>query len=269
MKSIEVGQFGIVKIIKGKYKGRFAYYADIDYEDDLADDTEVCTDVDEEDFHDAKAVIYLGDIIYNSTCIYLDHDYITTDFTFKDLQDRQNEIVHLLFNNISTRERMLLVEEKSLIDSEIISRYEDFITSKKVNGTKVFLSHSSKDKPIVISAALDLEKKGMVPWLDAFDILPGESIISKIDEGLKECDFVVLFLSKNSVSSNWVKKEWETILWDEVGENKTKIIPVKLDDCEIPKILQTKKYIDFSSDYNYGLSMLTQTIKRYKEREKE
>lgn len=84
---------------------------------------------------------------------------------------------------------------------------------------------------------MDLEKKGIKPWLDAIDILPGESIVSKINDGLMECDYVILFLSKNSVTSNWVQKEWESILWDEVGENKTKIIPVKLDDCEIPKIL--------------------------------
>lgn len=261
-----VGEFGIVKIIKGKYKGRFAYYDDIDYDD--FDDDDIDEDYGVEDLSQAKAVIYLGDIVYNSPCIYLDHDYITTNFTFKDLQDRLNEIVRLLFDDISDKERMLLVEEKSLINSEIITRYENFITTKKVSGTKVFLSHSSKDKSMVIPVALDLEKKEISPWLDAFDILPGESIVSKINEGLAECDFVILFLSKNSVTSNWVKKEWETILWDEIDQDKTKIIPVKLDDCEVPKILQTKKYIDFSNDYNYGLSMVIDTIKRYNDRDK-
>ena len=75
---------------------------------------------------------------------------------------------------------MLLVEERSLIDSEIISRYEDFIASKKVNGTKVFLSHSSKDKPTIIPLALDLEKKGITPWLDAFDPAGREGLNSAI-----------------------------------------------------------------------------------------
>lgn len=122
MKTIEVGDFGTVKIIKGRYKGRFAYYDDFDYDDDL-DEIDDVEDV-EDDFSVAKAVIYLGDIIYNSKCIYLPHDYITNDFTFKDLQNRQNEIARLLFDDISDTERMLLVEEKSLIDSEIISRQE-------------------------------------------------------------------------------------------------------------------------------------------------
>ena len=73
----------------------------------------------------------------------------------------------------------------------------------------------------------------------------------------------MLFLSKNSIKSKWVLKEWETILWDEINSGKTKIIPVKLDDCEIPKILQTKKYVDLSSDYDAGLFEIINAIKQY------
>ncbi len=120
------------------------------------------------------------------------------------------------------------------------------------------------DKEIVISVALDLNEKGITTWLDAFDILPGESIVSKINQGLSNCEFVLLFLSKNSVKSKWVEKEWESILWDEINSNKIKIIPIKLEDCKIPKILQTKKYIDLSKDYNYGIMQLIDAIKSYK-----
>lgn len=243
-----IGQYGIVKIIKGEYAGRF-----VDYDDD---DTDIGDNTD-------KAVIYFSDIIHNSKYIYLDYDYLTTNYTFKDLQDRSIEISRLLAANLSDYERVLLVEEKRLIDSEIKVQYDNFINMQKVNGTKVFLSHSSKDKPTVISLALDLKRNGIFSWLDAFDILPGESIVSKINDGLNECDFVVLFLSKNSVTSNWVKKEWETMLWDEVNSNKVKIIPVKLDECELPKILQTKKYIDMSLDYQSGLFQLIDVIKKY------
>lgn len=61
-------------------------------------------------------------------------------------------------------------------------------------------------------------------------------------------------------------KEWETILWDEINYNKVKIIPIKLEDCEIPKILQTKKYIDFSNDYNIGINQLISTLIEYGKR---
>lgn len=242
-----VGQYGIVKITGGKYKGRFVYYDDND------------TDYDGKE----KAVVYFGDIIYNSHCEYIDYKYIDLNYSFEDLKRRANEIAMLLWKNISDRERAMLVEEKNMIDMEIIAHLENFIEADKDKDKKIFLSHSSLDKSIVISLALDLEKRGLIPWVDAFDILPGESIVSKINEGITSCDFALLFLSHNSLQSNWVLKEWETMLWDEIDSGKVKIIPVKLDDCEVPKILQTKKYIDLSKDYNAGLFEIITAIKQY------
>ncbi len=55
-------------------------------------------------------------------------------------------------------------------------------------------------------------------------------------------------------------------MWDEINSNKIKIIPIKLEDCDIPKILQTKKYIDFSIDYNIGIRQLIDTIIKYEQK---
>ncbi len=93
--------------------------------------------------------------------------------------------------------------------------------------------------------------------------MPRKSIVSKINEGISNCDFALLILSKNSLKSNWVLKEWETMLWDEINSGKVKIIPIKLYDCEVSKILQTKKYIDLSEDYNIGLFEIINAIKQY------
>lgn len=84
-----------------------------------------------------------------------------------------------------------------------------------------------------------------------------------IDAALSLETLVKLLLSKNSVNSSWVTKEWETVLWDEINSGKIKVIPVKLEECEIPKILQTKKYIDFTEGYNKGLYEIIKTIKAY------
>ena len=72
-----------------------------------------------------------------------------------------------------------------------------------------------------------------------------------------------MFLSKYSVKSNWVTKEWETMLWDEINIGKIKVIPIKLEECEITKILQSKKYIDLSENYSEGLNQIIQTLKEY------
>lgn len=242
-----IGNYGLVKITGGKFKGRFGYYDDEDTDFDGIE----------------KSVIYFGKMFDNSKYYYIEHKYITDDFNTEDLKRRQSEITLKLWKGVSDSERLKLIEEKNLIDYEIYNRFEHYLESNQLKNKKVFLSHSSIDKSIVISVALDLQEKGISTWLDAFDILPGESITSKINKGLEECEFVLLFLSNNSVKSNWVTKEWETMLWDEINSGKIKIIPVKLEECEIPKILQTKKYIDLSKNYSDGLFQIIQTIKTY------
>ena len=242
-----IGNYGLVKITGGKFKGRFGYYDDEDTDFDGIE----------------KSVIYFGEMFDNSKYYYIEHKYITDDFNTEDLKRRQSEITLKLWKGVSDSERLKLIEEKDLIDYEIYNRFEHYLESNQLKNKKVFLSHSSVDKSIVISVALDLQEKGISTWLDAFDILPGESITSKINKGLEECEFVLLFLSNNSVKSNWVTKEWETMLWDEINSGKIKIIPVKLEECEIPKILQTKKYIDLSKNYSDGLFQIIQTIKTY------
>lgn len=242
-----IGNYGLVKITGVKFKGRFGYYDDEDTDFDGIE----------------KSVIYFGEMFDNSKYYYIEHKYITDDFNTEDLKRRQSEITLKLWKGVSDSERLKLIEEKNLIDYEIYNRFEHYLESNQLRNKKVFLSHSSVDKSIVISVALDLQEKGISTWLDAFDILPGESITSKINKGLEECEFVLLFLSNNSVKSNWVTKEWETMLWDEINSGKIKIIPVKLEECEIPKILQTKKYIDLSTNYSDGLFQIIQTIKTY------
>lgn len=257
---LQVGNYGLVKIIAGQFAGRFGYYDDDGFDEDIDYDNV------DEGFISDKAIVYFGNIINNSEYVYLDYDLLTQDYTFSDLTQRSGEIELKFWDKITYQERCNLMEEKQLIDMEIRNITEDYILGQTLNNKKVFLSHSSLDKSIVISIAMDLNKRGISTWLDTFDILPGESIVSKINEGIKNCDYLLLFLSTNSVNSKWVQKEWETLLWDEINDDKIKIIPIKLDDVEIPKILQTKKYIDLSKNYNAGLFEIISTIKRFEKK---
>lgn len=267
--------YGIVKIIEGEYKGRFAYYDDSDIDEDEVDYDllDNMTEEEQEEYYSKikqKALVYFGNAFYCREYILIDHDCLTNTYTIHDLQERNTEIISelILQKDLSYEERLFLMEEKNLIDLEINNLYEEYMDNKKLNNIKVFLSHSSLDKSKVISIAVDLKQRGVNSWLDAFDILPGESIVSKINEGLDECKYILLFLSKNSVNSKWVEKEWQSALWNEIDSNKIKIIPIKLEDCEIPSLLKTKKYIDFSKDYNRGLYELIHALKEYNEREK-
>ncbi|MFC2138125.1 SiaC family regulatory phosphoprotein, partial [Bacteroidota bacterium] len=133
-----------------------------------------------------------------------------------------------------------------------------------VNQMKVFISHSKKDRELALKIAEDLQKNSIEIWIDEWEIFVGDTIIKKLQEGINQCKFMVILVTKNSNSSNWVEKEWQTILQEEIINNQVKLLPVKGDNCEIPVFLRGKKYADFTFDYKFGIETLLTTLNFYK-----
>lgn len=102
-----------------------------------------------------------------------------------------------------------------------------------------FLSHASVDKVRVRDLASRLERTIDI-WFDEKNISVGDSITERIDSGLQSCDALILCLSKNSIDSPWVKREYTYAL-----HKGLKLLPVRLDDCSPPPTLSDTKYIDF------------------------
>lgn len=71
----------------------------------------------------------------------------------------------------------------------------------------VFLSHSSKDKAVVRPLAERLRKDGVKVWFDDWILKPGDSIPSKIEEGLERSRVLVLCMSANAFGSDWAQLE--------------------------------------------------------------
>jgi hypothetical protein len=94
------------------------------------------------------------------------------------------------------------------------------------NDFDVFLSHNSKDKPLVEKIANLLRQRGLNPWLDKKEILPGESFQDAIQKGIKQAKSAAIFLSIHGLG-DWQKEE---ILWlnNRRVKEKIPIIPVLL-----------------------------------------
>ena len=115
---------------------------------------------------------------------------------------------------------------------------------------KLFLCHASSDKSIVSAFAQEIKLKGIDIWFDSWEIKVGESLIDKIERGIEESNFMIIFLSSNSIKSNWVRTELKAGLVRDIEGKGIEVLPVILDDCEIPILLQDRRYVKLNNDVN-------------------
>lgn len=115
----------------------------------------------------------------------------------------------------------------------------------------IFLSHSNPDKPFARKLASSLRNAGHVVWIDEAEIKIGDSLVSKIRDGLDRVDYVAALLSDSSINSPWVEKELDIASNREIDENRVIVLPLLLSDVDLPGFLKGKLYGDFRKEKNY------------------
>jgi hypothetical protein len=125
---------------------------------------------------------------------------------------------------------------------------------------KAFMSYSHSDREVALRLGEDLRSSGVDVWVDRWEIRPGDSLIEKIfSEGLAEADFFLILLSPASVRSKWVTEELDAAVIRKI-EGVTRIIPVIVEQCDVPLALRSLLWVDLSADYQAGLRALQMTI---------
>jgi hypothetical protein len=102
---------------------------------------------------------------------------------------------------------------------------------------KIFLSYAREDQPQVIDLYNKLKNSGFQPWLDIEDLLPGEDWDLEIRKAIRNSKFFLACLSKKSVAKRgYIQKELKMGIdvLAEFPEGEVYLIPVRLDDCELP-----------------------------------
>lgn len=131
---------------------------------------------------------------------------------------------------------------------------------------RVFISHSSNDKGFVEGLASDLFRSGFDVWYDKFDIAVGDPLLSTIQTGIEQSAFVVLVLSPDSVSSDWVRTEIElAIALEEHWKHKV-LLPVRCRPFAWPERLgqlSGLKYADFTGQWDVALRELIASLRGY------
>lgn len=131
----------------------------------------------------------------------------------------------------------------------------------------IFISYSRNDAAFVDQLARKLVMRRHHIWLDRWEMNIGDSLITKIQGALTESDAILIILSKNSVASEWCKKELNSGLMRELEEKRVLVLPCIIDDCEIPLFLKEKMYADFRKDPNEAFEQVDDALLRITSRQ--
>jgi hypothetical protein len=130
----------------------------------------------------------------------------------------------------------------------------DFITVESERRLRVFLCHASNDKPTVRTLYRRLRADGFEPWLDEVNLLPGQDWQQEIPRAVRQSDFVLVCLSRNSITkAGYVQKEIKFALdvADEKPEGTIFIIPLKLEECDVPERLNRWQWVNLFRPNGY------------------
>ncbi len=120
---------------------------------------------------------------------------------------------------------------------------------------QIFISYSRVDTEFVTRLINDLTRQGLNVWMDQRNIGAGQRWDRVIQDALEACDLFMIVLSPHSVESENVLDE----LSFAINSNK-RIIPILLQNCEIPYRIARIQFVDFTRDYQTGFRHLLSEI---------
>jgi hypothetical protein len=117
---------------------------------------------------------------------------------------------------------------------------------------KVFLSYASEDRQRFVSGfAANLRERGIDLWLDQWELFPGDLLTEKIfAEGIGRSQALIVVLSRNSVKKAWVQREIDAAITRR-SEHSCKLIPVVIEECEVPQSLIDLVWVRISDLTSY------------------
>lgn len=124
----------------------------------------------------------------------------------------------------------------------------------------IFISYSHENKEFVDKLAIQLVQNNVNVWMDRWELSIGDSIIDKVQEAADGASALLVIMSKASIASEWCKKELSAGFLRELEEKRVVVMPVLLEDCDIPLFARGKLYADFRTNFDDGLRTVVEGI---------
>jgi len=129
----------------------------------------------------------------------------------------------------------------------------------------VFISYARADAPEwVRTLAETLHRKGFEAFWDGWEIGPGDVLVHELDRGLLASRNGVLVVTKSAFARPFVRAEYAAMMTRAI-EGRQRLIPVLLDDVELPPLLASRVWIDFRGadgpEYEHKVDELARALR--------
>jgi len=112
---------------------------------------------------------------------------------------------------------------------------------------QVFVSYSHEDEGLARTLKTFLAERGLDAWIADDEIAPGDSVASRVRDGMKSASAFVLLIGTQP--SSWARNEWSQALqmsWDE--KRSLPLIPVLLHHADPPGFLRDQWHVRLDHD---------------------
>jgi tetratricopeptide (TPR) repeat protein len=107
-----------------------------------------------------------------------------------------------------------------------------------------FVSYGHGDADWVRTLAENLERLELHVFLDDWELVPGDLLAIKLQEGLAAANAVVFVVSAQSVGRGWVNEEFAAAI-AKAAAGQRRLIPVIYGDVVMPEFVAGRFYVDF------------------------
>jgi RES domain-containing protein len=117
---------------------------------------------------------------------------------------------------------------------------------------QIFLCHASEDKDDIVRPVKEaLFSRNINSWLAEAELTLGDSITNKVNKGLGEAEYVVVFISPAFVKKPWPRKELDAALNREARTGRKVVIPIVIHYPE--ERVDYSSFLPIAEDKLYGV----------------
>jgi hypothetical protein len=118
-----------------------------------------------------------------------------------------------------------------------------------VTAPKVFLSYAraDADKKFVSALHRRLKRDGIECFFDEVSLAPGANFVLEISQAIDECNYLVMVMSRAYFSARFAPLEWAAVVANDAANKRGRLVPLLLEECELPALIKPLTYIDVSS----------------------